>query len=74
MRHETYFKEKNKKGKKTEESKPGSFEAYEDFNNESVGELIAKRRQETEELLRRQREKIKKLKRLEEAGEPLVRK
>lgn len=74
MRHETYFKEKNKKGKKAEDAKPGSFEAYEDFNNEPVGELIAKRRQEAEELLRRQREKIEKLKRLEEAGAPFIKK
>ncbi|HEX7586068.1 MAG TPA: hypothetical protein VF390_00300 [Patescibacteria group bacterium] len=57
-----------KKGRDEIKAKGGELkgvDAYKDFNNEPVDELLEKRRKEKEELLRRQKEKIKALEELE---------
>ena len=68
MKFELGLEKKIRDDKKMNSEKLDSLEAYEDFNHETVDELLEKRRKEGATFDQRQNERIKKLKELENDG------
>jgi len=72
MRYEMGHEMNDLKKKKENGEKLNGLDAYEDFNNETVPELLEKRKKEDEAFDRRKKERIEKLEKIEKDGKLFI--
>lgn len=74
MKFELGIEKKRREEIKAKGGKLNFPDAYADFNEKYVQDLLDKRRRESEELILRQKEKKEKMEKMKEAGMPYVKK
>jgi hypothetical protein len=68
MKFETGHKYRSERARRARKEGLKGYEGYENFNEETTPELLEERKRQREELLKRQAERIEKLKQAEAEG------